>query len=283
MHTFLEGLKERNFQNKTVALIENGSWAPMAAKVMKDILKPCKNLVFLDPVVKIFSSPSEENREQIDKIVNKFTSAYAALNDAKPNQLDDKALFKLGYGLYVVTTGDGQKDNGCIINTVTQLTDKPLKVAVNINKANYSHHLAKETGKLNVNVLTEDTPFSVFETFGFKSGRNTDKFEGVEYKRTNNGLVALTKNTNAVISLKVDQYVDLDTHGMFICSVTESVILSDKTSMTYDYYHKHVKPQPNAAKGWVCEICGFVYEGEEVPEDYICPLCKHGKEAFRKI
>ena len=283
MHTFLEGLKERNFQNKTIALIENGSWAPMAAKVMKDILKPCKNLVFLDPVVKIFSSPSEENREQIDKIVNKFTSAYAALDDAKPNQLDDKALFKLGYGLYVVTTGDGQKDNGCIINTVTQLTDKPLKVAVNINKANYSHHLAKETGKLNVNVLTEDAPFSVFETFGFKSGRNTDKFEGVEYKRANNGLVALTKNTNAVISLKVEQYVDLDTHGMFICSVTESVILSDKTSMTYDYYHKHVKPQPNAAKGWVCEICGFVYEGEEVPEDYICPLCKHGKEASRKI
>lgn len=284
MHTFIEDLRERNFQNKTIALIENGSWAPLAAKIMRDLLGKCNNLTFLDPVVKIHSSLSENNHAEIDKIVELFTREYVALNDTKTKHRDDKALFKLGYGLYVVTSTDGTKDNGCIVNTVTQLTDKPLKVAVNINKANYTYHLIKETGKCNVNVLTEEAPFNVFEAFGFKSGRNTDKFNGLDFKRTDNGVAALTKYTNAVISLKVEQVVDLDTHGMFICSVDESITISDKPSMTYDYYHKHVKPRPTAsATGYVCEICGFIYEGNEVPEDYICPLCKHGKEAFKKL
>ena len=201
------------------------------------------------------------------------------------NKTDPRALFNIGYGLYVVTCNDGRKDNGLIVNTVTQLTDTPMRVAVTINKKNYSHDVIKETGKMNVNCLTVEAPFKVFEAFGFVSGRNVDKFAGCTPNRSENGLVVLPRYINAFISLTVEKYVDVDTHGMFICTVTEASVLSDKETMTYTYYQKNVKPRPKTEKknGYVCKICGYIYEGEELPEDFVCPLCKHGAADFEKI
>ena len=201
------------------------------------------------------------------------------------NKTDPRALFNIGYGLYVVTCNDGKKDNGLIVNTVTQLTDTPLRVAVTINKKNYSHDVIKQSGKMNVNCLTVEAPFKVFEAFGFVSGRTADKFAGCTPNRSENGLVVLPRYINAFISLTVEKYVDVDTHGMFICTVTEASVLSDKETMTYTYYQKNVKPRPKteSKKGYVCKVCGYIYEGEELPEDFVCPLCKHGAADFEKI
>ena len=199
--------------------------------------------------------------------------------------IDSTALFNIGYGLYVVTTNDGKKDNGCIVNTVTQLTSSPERVAVTINKANYTHDTVKEMGVLNVNCLSVDAPFKVFEAFGFKSGRDTDKFSDCNPARSENGLAVLPKYINAFMSLKVESYVDLGTHGMFICSLTEAKVVSDKETMSYTYYHKNVKPKPKteAVKGYLCTICGYVHDEPELPDDFECPLCHHGREVFEEI
>ena len=199
--------------------------------------------------------------------------------------VDNTALFNIGYGLYVVTSNDGTKDNGFVCNTVCQVTNTPNRVAVTINKQNYSHDTIKATGKMNVNCLSTEAPFKVFEVFGFQSGRNVNKFEGCTPLRTENGLVCLPKYVNAVISLEVDEYIDLDTHGMFISSVTEAQNLSKVETMTYTYYQSNVKPKPQPAKkkGWVCKICGYVYEGDPIPSDFICPLCKHPASDFEPL
>ena len=287
MDTFIAHLVERNFQNKKIAIMENGTWAPLAAKVIKDKLANSKNLTFVEPVVRILSSMSEDNKKQIQDLADALSSDYRALKEIKEEkkpELDPKALFKIGYGLYVVTSRDGNKDNGCIVNTVSQLTDTPLRVAVNINKLNYSHDLIKKTGVLNVNCLNNEAPFSVFQDYGFRSGRDCDKFEGKEVLRSENGLVVLPYYVNAFFSLKVDNYVDLGTHGMFICSVTESMIINNIETMTYNYYQANVKPKPNTEKkkGYVCKVCGYVHEGD-LPDDFICPLCKHGVADFEEI
>ena len=199
------------------------------------------------------SSLSEENMEQLEKMASELSKEYIAQSDTRANKNDLTALFRIGYGLYVVTSNDGEKDNGLIVNTVTQLTDNPNRVAVNINKANYSHHVIKKTGVMNVNCLSVEAPFSVFETFGFQSGRQVDKFAGQKTLRSDNGLVFLPKYINAFMSLKVEQYVDLDTHGMFICTVTEARVMSDKETMTYTYYQKNVKPKPQTeGKDRIC-------------------------------
>ena len=285
MHDFLTRLAEHNFQNRTVGLIENGSWAPLAAKVMKQLLAGCKKINWLDTTVKIMSAVKKENREELEAMASELCKEYIAQNDALADKHDLTALFRIGYGLYVVTSSDGKKDNGLIVNTVTQLTDSPNRVAVNINKMNYSHHVIKQTGILNVNCLSIDAPFSVFQQFGFQTGRSVDKFAGQKVCRSDNGLVFLDKYINAFLSLKVEQYVDLGTHGMFICSVTESRVMSDQETMSYTYYQKQVKPKPETEgkKGFVCKVCGYIYEGEELPEDFICPLCKHGAADFEPI
>lgn len=285
MREFIHHLTERNFQAKTVGFIENGSWSPLAAKVMKEMLEKCKNLTYLSTTVRIKSAVNEDNKAQINDMASELCRDYIAQAGDKANKNDLTALYKIGYGLYVVTSNDGKRDNGLIVNTVSQVSDSPNRIAVNINKANYSHHVIKQTGKMNVNCLSVDAPFSVFENFGFQSGRNTDKFAGWEVKRSDNGLVFLPRYINSFMSLKVEEYVDLGSHGMFICSVTEARVMSDRETMTYAYYHSNVKPKPNTEgkKGWVCKICGYVYEGEELPEDFICPLCKHGAADFEPI
>lgn len=285
MREFINHLVERNFSNRTVALIENGSWAPMAAKVMRGMLEKCKNITYTDTTVKILSALNEESTEQLNKLVSELCKDYLAQRSETANKSDLTALFNIGYGLYVVTSNDGKKDNGLIVNTVTQVTNVPNRIAVTINKDNYSHHVIKQTGKMNINCLTVDTPFSVFEKFGFASGRNVDKFAECTPLRSDNGLVFLPRYINSFMSLKVEQYIDLDTHGMFICSVNESRVISDKETMTYTYYQNNVKPKPKTEgkKGYVCRICGYVYEGEELPEDIVCPLCKHGAADFEPI
>jgi len=285
MKEFINHLTERGFQNKTVAFVENGSWAPLAAKIMRTMLEPCKNITFSDIVVKITSSMNDQNKTQIDVLTDELCKDYIAKGNDTANKNDMTALFRIGYGLYVVTSNDGTRDNGLIVNTVTQVTNTPNRIAVCINKQNYSHHVIKQTGVMNVNCLSIEAPFKVFETFGFQSGRNVDKFADCTPLRSSNGLVFLPKYINAFMSLKVEQYVDLDTHGMFICSVTEARVMSDKETMTYNYYQSNVKPKPKTEgkKGFVCKVCGYVYEGDELPEDFVCPLCKHGAGDFEAI
>ena len=285
MREFIESLTERNFRNRTVALIENGSWSPLAAKIMRSMFEYSLNITFTDTTVKILSALNEESSAQLNDLVDELCREYLAQQDATANKNDLTALFNIGYGLYVVTSNDGKKDNGLIVNTVTQVTNTPNRIAVTINKANYSHHVIKQTGIMNINCLTTEAPFKVFEQFGFVSGRNVDKFANCEPLRSDNGLVFLPRYINSFMSLKVEQYVDLDTHGMFICAVTEARVLSDKETMTYTYYQNNVKPKPetDGKKGYVCKVCGYVYEGDTLPEDFICPLCKHGAADFEPI
>ena len=285
MREFINHLTERVFKNRTVAFVENGSWAPLAAKVMKEMMEKCKNITYTDTTVRIMSALNDESKAQIETLASELCQDYLAMQESTANKNDLKALFNIGYGLYVVTCNDGKKDNGLIVNTVTQVTSTPNRVAVTINKQNYSHHVIKQSGEMNINCLSVEAPFSVFENFGFTSGRNIDKFAGWEILRSDNGLPFLTRYINSFMSLKVEQYVDLDTHGMFICSVGEARVLSDKETMTYTYYQQNVKPKPETEgkKGFVCKICGYVYEGDTLPEDYICPLCKHGASDFEPI
>jgi flavorubredoxin/flavin reductase (DIM6/NTAB) family NADH-FMN oxidoreductase RutF len=285
MREFINHLTERNFSNKKVGLIENGTWAPMAAKVMTGMLEKCKNLTFADNTVHIKSALNDESNAQLEALAEEFCGEYQARAAETADKNDLRALFNIGYGLYVVTTNDGKKDNGCIVNTVTQVTSSPNRVAVTINKDNYTHHVVEQSGIMNVNCLSVEAPFSVFEKYGFQSGRSVDKLADIEVLRSDNGLRFLPQYINAFFSLKVENYVDLGTHGMFICSITESRVITKAETMTYTYYQNNVKPKPETEgkKGYVCKVCGYVYEGDELPDDFICPLCKHGAADFEPI
>ncbi|MCQ2965551.1 MAG: flavin reductase [Alphaproteobacteria bacterium] len=285
MREFITHLLERNYQNRTVAFIENGSWAPMAAKIMAKMFENSKNITFAKTTVHIKSALNDESLAEIDELAKELCQDYIAQNSEQANKNDLSALFKIGYGLYVVTSNDGTKDNGMIVNTVSQVTNSPNRIAVCLNKKSYSHHIIQQTGIMNVNCLSTEAPFQLFENFGFQSGRSVDKFENYQPLHSDNGLAFLPQFINAFMSLKVEQYVDLDTHGMFICTITEARVINDKETMTYDYYLNNVKPKPKTEgkKGYVCKICGYVYEGDELPDDFICPLCKHGPADFEKI
>lgn len=201
--------------------------------------------------------------------------------------VDQNAMFSLSYGLYVLTAREDGRDNGCIINTVTQVTDTPKRVSIAVNKQNLTHDMIKRTGKFNVSVISTAADMGLFQRFGFVSGRDADKFAGIDAPRTENGLAYVAEGVNAVIAVDVTETVDAGTHSIFIGEVREAHMLSGEPSATYDYYHKHIKPQPQPAleekKGWVCRVCGYVYEGDELPVDYVCPLCKHGPEDFERI
>lgn len=285
MREFITHLLERNYQNRTVAFIENGSWAPMAAKIMAKMFENSKNITFAKTTVHIKSALNDESLAEIDELAKELCQDYIAQSGEQANKNDLSALFKIGYGLYVVTSNDGTKDNGMIVNTVSQVTNSPNRIAVCLNKKSYSHHIIQQTGIMNVNCLSTEAPFQLFENFGFQSGRSVDKFENYQPLHSDNGLAFLPQFINAFMSLNVEQYVDLDTHGMFICTITEARVINGKETMTYDYYLNNVKPKPKTEgkKGYVCKICGYVYEGDELPDDFICPLCKHGPADFEKI
>ena len=199
--------------------------------------------------------------------------------------MDNKALFKVSYGLYVLSAKENGKDNGCIINTFSQVADNPLRVSVTVNKLNLTHDMVKRTGEFTVSMLSTSAPFSVFECFGFRSGKDADKFADCKTERGENGILHLSENVNAFVSGKVIQEVDLGSHTMFIAEVTDAKVLSEAESMTYSFYQKSVKPKPvkKVRKGWRCPICGYVYEGEELPPDFVCPLCKHSASEFVPI
>ena len=285
MKEFIHHLTERNFRNRTVALMENGSWAPLAAKVMRKMLEECRNLTFTETTVRILSALNETSAKQVDALANELSKEYLAQQDATANKNDLTALFNIGYGLYVVTTNDGTRDNGLIVNTVSQVTNTPNRIAVPSTKQTYSFHTIQKTCLLNFNCLDVSAPFSLFQRFGFQSGRTVDKFAGMEVLRSDNGLAFLPRYINSFMSLKVESYVDMDTHGMFICTVTEARVMSDAETMTYTYYQKNVKPKPETEgkHGFVCKVCGWIYEGDELPDDIICPLCKHGAADFEPI
>ena len=201
--------------------------------------------------------------------------------------IDASALFTVSYGLYVLTARDGGRDGGCIVNTVCQLTDQPKRISVCVCKQNLTCEMIQKSGLFNVSVLTQSVPFSEFQHFGFQSGRDVDKFAGRDDPRSENGLRYLRENCNALLSGKVTETVDCGTHTLFIADVTEAHVLSAEPSVTYAYYFAHIKPKPQPAaekkKGFVCKICGYVYEGETLPPDFICPLCKHGAEDFEPL
>ena len=207
---------------------------------------------------------------------------------APTSGIDSSTMFKLSYGLFVLSTRHDGKDNGCIINTVTQLTANPMRISIAVNKSNLTHDMIVESKEFNVSVLTEKVSFSVFERFGFVSGKGVDKFDGDDKsRRTKNGIYYLTDCTNGIISAKVINIIDVGTHSVFIADVSEAFVLSDEPSVTYQYYFDNVKPKPGEQKekkvGYVCKICGYVYDGDPLPEDFVCPICKHGAVDFEKL
>ena len=295
METVLLDLKAHNLQNRTVAVVENGTWAATAGQLIKDILSSMKNITILEEDLSIKSSLK---KEQLPKLQNLADAILASILQSEENtggtssdsKIEPNAMFKLSYGLFVLTARDSDgKDNGCIINTVMQVTDTPKRITIAVNKANYTHDLIVKSGLFNVSVLTEEAPFKLFQQFGFQSGRDTDKFADCEGEpvRSENGLRYIPKYTNAFISGKVIKTEDMGTHTVFTAEVTEAKVLSNGKSVTYDYYFENIKPKPQPAaedkKGFVCKICGYVYEGDELPADFICPLCKHGAEDFEPL
>ena len=313
MDAFLHDLVSHNIQNRTVAIIENGSWAATSGALIREKLAACKNLSVLDGGVSIKSSLKSSQMAELEAMVEAIVSslpggtsgggvglasggASGGVSGAAPN-----AMLKIPYGLYVLICKDGDKENGCIINTVMQITDNPRRVSIAVNKANYSHDLIVKTGEFNVCVLDETVPFKVFEHFGFQSGRDVDKFAdfadggagdagGGGAGRTANGLRYLPRYSNAVISAKVVEIKDYGTHSLFVADVGESLVFSDEPSVTYSYYFANIKPKPQPVsegkkpdggkKGFICTICQYIYEGDKLPDDYVCPLCKHGPSDF---
>lgn len=200
--------------------------------------------------------------------------------------MNTNAMFKLSYGLFVLTANADGKDNGCIVNTVQQAADKPLRITVAVNKANHTHDMLMKSGLFNVSVLSEKATFDIFKRFGFASGKDTDKFAGFNNtRRADNGILYVLEGTNAYMSGKIIDTVDLGSHTLFVAEVTDCELLSDDKSATYEYYHKNIKPKPqqNEKKGYRCKICGYVYEGDELPDDFTCPICKHPASDFEKI
>jgi len=290
MENLVHDIANHNLQNRNIALIENGSWAPTSAGLMRKALGNLKGTNFISNPITIKSALKEGQIADLaalaDAIADSMPKAEAApQSDAK---IDANAMFKLSYGLYLLTARDGKKHNGCIVNTAVQLTDTPKRITIAVNKANHTHDMILKTREFNVSVLDTSADFNLFKQFGFQSGRDTEKFDGkYQIGLSDNGLVYLSQHSNAFISAKVIDAQDYGTHTLFVAEVTQAKVLSNAPSMTYSYYFDNVKPKPQPAaaeqKGWVCKICAYVYEGEELPEDYICPLCKHGAEDFVKL
>ena len=291
MENALHDIVAHNLQKRTVALVENGTWAPTAGSLMRKLLATLKDVKILDNTLTLNSALKPSQMEQVDALVDAIAADLIGCPDGKCEdaaKIDQNAMFKLSYGLFVLTAKDGAKDNGCIVNTVVQLTDTPKRITVAVNKANYTHDLIMKTGVFNVSVLSEDAQFAQFKQFGFQSGRDVEKFAGYDHvERSENGVLYVTENTNALISGKVIETRDYGTHTLFVADVTEAKVLSAVPSVTYDYYFANIKPKPSKLeekkKGHVCKICGYVYEGDPLPADFICPLCKHGAEDFEPL
>ena len=297
MEELLRDLAAHNIQNRTVALVENGSWAPTSGGLMREILEGCQDMTILNNTITLKSSLKKEQLAQIDELVEavsatipRFEKPVISEAAMAAAEIDPKTVQKFSYGLFVLTAQADGKDNGCIINTAAQLTSTPNRINIAVNKANYTHDMILNTGVFNVSVLSQKASFDIFKRFGFASGKDTDKFAGYEgnVARSANGLLYVTEGTNAFMSAKVIDAYDYGTHTLFIAELTEAAVLNQDPSVTYAYYFDHIKPKPQPKieekkTGWVCKICGYVYEGDELPADFICPLCKHGADDFERI
>ena len=279
---FLLDLKYHNLQNRKYILVENGSWAPNSGKLMNEILSSMKNMVQIGKTLTINSALKDSQYNDIDLLVNELAKDFPS------KTVIDDMLYNISYGLYVLTTFDGKKNNGCILNSVNQVSSNPDRLMISINKKNYTANTLKETKVCNLCVLNKHTPFTLIKRFGFSSGKDVDKFEDFkDYQIAKNNLTYLTKYTNCYISLKVIETIDLGSHFGFILEIEEMKQISNEDSLTYKFYLDNIKPKPSREekhiKGWRCKICGYIYEGENIPEDFICPLCKHGVKDFEKI
>jgi flavin reductase (DIM6/NTAB) family NADH-FMN oxidoreductase RutF len=297
MEEALLDLQKHALKNRTVGIIENGSWMPCSGGKMRELVSQMENMRILDVGVTIKSSLKEDQLAQLDELADQINAGIpkesVPRHDFQAQAADPGAFFKFSYGLFVLTSRDGDKDNGCIINTAIQLTDNPKMMTIAVNKANFSRDLIKKTGVFNISMLTRDAPFKLFQDFGFRSGRDCDKFDvykdGAGVRRSENGLFYLDSWANAFVSGKVVAATDYGSHTLFVAEVTEAGLLSNAPSLTYQYYADNVKPKrkPPAAgvkkQGWVCKVCGYVHEGAELPPDFICPLCKHGADSFEKL
>ena len=288
METLLHDIAAHNLQNRTVALIENGTWAPTAGGLMRKLLSGLRGIDILEDSLTVRSSLKEDQLEALDRMAAAIAASVRPEAPIVQNekQIEPNAMFKLSYGLFVLTAKD-DRDGGCIINAVNQITDSPKRISIAVNKANATHDMIARTGAFNLSVLTTETQFPLIQRFGFQSSRDADKFADYDFAaRSENGLIYVTESSNAFISAKVVQALDYGTHTVFIADVTEAKVLSNAPSLTYAYYFEHVKPKPAALseqKGWVCKICGYIYEGDDLPADFICPLCKHGAEDFERL
>ncbi len=263
---------------------------------------PKKTDLFMDEHLAAADLPIIEYRRKRKELQSGGTSVVVTGADPGINgkemasqkgdfHMNTKAMYKLSYGLFVCTVVNGDKMNGCITNTAIQVASDPNRISIAINKANLTHDMLKETGKCNVSVLSTEAGFDLFKHFGFQSGREVDKFAGfTDCKMADNGIPYITKGTNAYFSLNVEKEVDLGSHTLFICEPVFMDVLSDVPSCTYEYYQNNIKPKPQPVgetpKGetiWRCTICGYEYVGEDMPDDFICPICKHPKEDFEKI
>ena len=301
METLLTDIAAHNLQSRTVGFMENGTWAATSGNLMREKLAKCKNLTYLENTVHLKSGVTSANAEEIERMADEIVSTMAkaeAQTAHNESAIEPEAFYKLSCGMYVLTTVDAKTgaDNGCIINTAVQVTDTPKRIAVTVNRANRTCEMLLGSGKCALSALTEDAPFALYERFGYHSGRDTDKFAGMETEtRLSNGVRAVTEYTNAVFALRVERIEEFETHITFICAVEEAKLaleeakpLSNAPCATYAYYFAHVKPQPKHASdsevhGWLCKICGYLYEGDELPADYICPLCKHGAADFVRV
>ena len=296
METLLSDLKAHALKNRTVALIENGSWAPQAGQKMGEVFGYMQNIRILNNTVTVRSSLAETQLDELSALADAIVASMpqpAPIRHTPSTAVEPGALHRLSYGLFVLTAREGDKDNGCIINTAAQLTDDPKRISVAVNKKNYTHGMILRTGVFNVSILTEQTPMDVFRHFGFQSGAAVNKFAGCpEEHRAQNGVLYVPKYTNAFLSGRVVQTVEFETHTLFIAEVTEAQVLKNAPSVTYAYYFQHIKPAPQPApapapasgkKRWVCKICGYVHEGDELPADFVCPWCKHGASDFEPV
>jgi len=307
MEALISDLVAHNIRNRTAAIIENGSWAATSGELIRKHLDKLVNINVLNNVISIKSGVKAEQLSQIDMLADALAASVRADQPAMDantagggggvgagsqeqdmSLIDSAAMFKLSYGLFVLTARDGEKDNGCIINTAAQITSSPMRISITVNKANYTHDMVLKTGIFNVSILDQSVPFKVFQHFGFQSGKTTDKFADCETEaRTENGVLYIPKFTNSVISGKVREALDYGTHTLFIADITQAMVFPGEPSVTYQYYFDNIKPKPQAQRvkkeGFVCKICGYVYEGDTLPDDYICPLCKHGADDFERL
>ena len=314
MENLLHDLANHNLQNRKVVVLENGSWAPVSGGIMRSKLEKLKGIQFIGENITIKSSLKEEQLAALDALAEEIAkdivpvaplaAHVAGVNSpadegtglsvrsaAKPEDLpvDDGVFRNMTYGVEILTTRVDGKDYGCIINTAGQVASgHPRKITISVIKKNHTCDMVAKAGKFNISVLTEDAPYKVFEHFGFQSGRNVDKFADCpENLRTLNGIRYIPNYTNAVLSCEITDTVDLGTQMLYVADVVEARVLSDRKSCTYAYYHAHIKPKKNPApeqkEGWVCKVCGYYHEGTELPEDFTCPLCNHGREDFEHV